>query len=224
MAVLLPALWAWGNIVRVRVLITSGAVLVVALAVALAGHFYFALSTADTIALAAFVAAAVGAAAALIPVLEGRSRGEVTRPYFELGEDEGWIKFHFEAYVLNSGGSADILREVECLFYHVRTGTFPISLIFGAREVEQPTGHILPHDLRPGQTYFVEAREHFSVDSNGGKRLKEEYQNRDDYVLRCRFIFDKSRAVVVRVHPHDLNPVNAEQAEIKERQLGLELK
>jgi hypothetical protein len=203
-----------------RVLLICVAIGAVAVTAAFAAHHYFALSAADSIGIAAVVAAVVGAAAALAPLQPKRGHCEVVHTYLELGGQE-WITFHFEAHVLNSGTDSEVLKEIHYVFYNRESGLFPVSLIFGARDLNEASGQILPYSLAPGHKYMVEASDNFLADSALGRRLEKEAKERSDYVLRCKFIFAHSRPVTVRVHPHSLDPPDPVQAELDERRLGL---
>lgn len=203
-----------------RVLLICVAVGAVAVTVAFAAHHYFAFSSADSIGIAAVAAAVVGAAGAFAPLLPKRGHCEVVHTYLELGGQE-WIKFHFEAHVLNSGTESDVLKAIHYVFYHRESGVFPVSLIFGARDLNELSGEILPYTLAPGHKHMVEASDNFLADSPLGRRLEEEAEERSDYVLRCKFIFAHSRPVTVRVHPHSLDAPDTVQAVLDERRLGL---
>jgi hypothetical protein len=181
-------------------------------------HLRFGLATNDTISLVGTLAVVV---AVLGYVIDKRPKCHVSNAYATLGEHDGWVTFHFEAHILNSGNAPDTLQRVDYSFYHREQGQVPLSLIFGGRILMENRGQILPISLAPGITYFVETKEMFGADSPRGRQVSSRNDN-DEYIFRCNFIFEQSRSVIVRVHPHDYTQLNRTAARRLEKRLDIQ--
>jgi hypothetical protein len=153
---------------------------------------------------AAAMAGLLAVAAAVVALYPFRRRGRcyVTDPYLTITRpaDSDFIRVHVEARALNGGAEARVLQRVDFLFYRLDGAWGRLWLFFGARELEKANGHILPVTLVPEQPYMIGASDHFDAESELGRFvLAGTYEN---FVLRCRFVFDGSAPRTIRLQPH----------------------
>jgi hypothetical protein len=163
-------------------------------------HLHFNLG----IEVTAAVVGLVGVAAAVVAAypLRTPSGCDVADPYLSLSwlnDKEEFIAIHMEANVINTGDQGDVLAAVPYLFYRKDGQRGNLGFIFGARKVDASMGHTLPCPLEPGIKYLVEGSSHCYRESPLGKFILESPY--EDFTLRCRFVFRKSRSITFRIRP-----------------------
>jgi hypothetical protein len=96
--------------------------------------------------------------------------------------------------IVNSGDASDVLLKIE---YTLRRGDQELSapLVPGIREITSQTGQVLPCDLPPGKTFFIEAK------SGIGLTMKELAMLIEDkttpFRLDWKFVFAKTKTLKI---------------------------
>lgn len=149
-----------------------------------------------------------GGATALLEIVRHNYAGEeakVRRPHFTISnvwltvKDNPFFSYEFAATIINEGDRPDVLREITAQLYLRNYGFIDSAFTCGGRQVIAPTGQILPIECLPRIAYRIDGVGDVGIIPSVWERIVAR-ADRDDYVLRCTFVFAVAKPLTVRAN------------------------
>jgi|SRR5277367_1098856 len=126
-----------------------------------------------------------------------KSSLKIVEPYFVVHvDDHKFPQVTWDAKIVNTGESSDVLLSVAQTLR--RGGTALIApLVPGIREISAKWGQILPCELPPGKTFFMEAKSGIVLTQTNWSAVHR--QDGPPFTLDCKFVFAKAKALKVKM-------------------------